>query len=151
MPFKPGDIPFFSRYQFSDTGEERPHFALVLLPESATKYQNSVLCCVITSHEPKSSKLCCCLRASSYSCFDHDSYVYFNRKDLVSKSGLGPVPQPKATLNPSDIREAFKKLKRSIYAVPDLVSNDPYLRGAVISEWKSIIKSLPPAAPETIN
>jgi hypothetical protein len=146
MSFKPGDIPYFIRYQFSDTGEEWPHFALVLLPETATKYQNSLLCCVVTSHSSR-SKLTHCLKSSEYPCFDHDSYACFHRKDLVSKSGLGIEPQPRGALSPNDIREAFKKIKKSIYAVQDLVSIDPYLRATVISEWKFIVQSLPPEAP----
>src|SRR3990167_3411107 len=136
MAFKPGDIPYFSNYEFTDNGDVRPHFGLVLLPENATKYQNSVLCCVITSSQPRSLKLSLGLDHNKYTCFDRISYACFNRKDLVSKNGLANEPQPKGSLDPDDFRAAFKKLKKSIFAIQDLVSNDTFLRAVVISEWK---------------
>ena len=81
MSFSVGDILFFREYQFSDTGSVKPHFALVLLPETATKYQGSVLCCVITSKVPKSWGLL--LNQATYGFFQCDSYACFDRKELV--------------------------------------------------------------------
>ena len=136
MTFKVGDIPLFKEYQFTDTGESAKHFGLVLLPEGATKYQNSVLCCVITSREPKRWGLV--LKKKDYAFFMLDSYACFDRKDLVSKSGLDDSPQPKGCLNLRDFGLAFKILKKSLFVVKDIAS-DPFLRGTIIYEWKSVL------------
>ncbi|MEK9134893.1 MAG: hypothetical protein AAB451_01135 [Patescibacteria group bacterium] len=131
-----GDILFFKEYQFTDTGQIKAHFALVLLPETATKYSGSVLCCVITSKIPKGWGLL--LSKAAYKFFDCDSYACFNRKDLVSKSGLDESPQPKGTLNRTDRDRGFKILKKSLYVVNDLAS-DPYFRGIIIYHWKKAL------------
>lgn len=136
MSFSVGDILFFQEYQFSDSGAVKPHFALVLLPETATKYQGSVLCCVITSKAPKSWGLL--LKQVTYKCFKCDSYACFNRKDLVSKSGLHQSQQPKGTLTATDKKAGFKTLKKSLYAVKDMAA-DPFLRGAIIYHWKKAL------------
>lgn len=138
MSFLIGDIPFFKEYQFTDTGKIAPHYGLVLLPETATRWKGSLLCCVVTSSEPKDKhgkKWSMPLLCSTYDCFDHDSYAFFNRKDLVSMSGLGEDPQPKARLNKNDMLAAFKKLKHSLYAIKD-IANDSFMRGAIIYRWK---------------
>lgn len=133
MSFLVGDILFFQEYQFTDRGEIKPHFALVLLPETATKYQGSVLCCVITSKAPNSWGLL--LKQATYKCFQRDSYACFNRKDLVSKSGLHQSQQPKGALTAADKKAGFKILKASLYVIKDMAA-DPFLRGAIIYHWK---------------
>jgi len=138
MTFKVGDIPFFEEYVFTDTGETARHFALVIAPETATQFHGSLLCCVITSKDPK-NKWSFLLKASSYDCFTKNSYACFNRKDLVPKIGLGKDLQPKAKLTSSDISKSYKILKRSLYAIKDL-ANDPFLRATIIYEWKKAIK-----------
>ena len=139
MTFKVGDIPLFKEYQFTDTGESAKHFGLVLLPEDATKYQNSVLCCVITSKEPKKWGLA--LKNKDYTFFKFDSYACFDRKDLVSKLGLDGSAQPKGCLNMHDFGLAFKILKKSLFVVKDIAS-DPFLRGAIIYEWKVVLRKI---------
>lgn len=140
MSFKSGDIPFFKEYLFTDNGKTAKHFALVLLPEDSTKFSNSLLCCVITSRQPKRWGFL--LRKSKYNFFDRDSFICFDRKDLVSKSGLADGSQPRGKLDVSDFREVFKDLKKSLFVIKDL-ANDPYLRGVIIYEWKAILKNLP--------
>ena len=102
MSFRVADIPLFKEYQFTDTGEVARHFGLVLLPEEATKYQGSVLCCVITSKKPNRWDLL--LSKKDYSFFIMDSFVCFDRKDLVSKSGLDGGVQPRGRLNKKDFK-----------------------------------------------
>jgi hypothetical protein len=138
MTFKVGDIPFFEEYVFTDTGTTARHFALVLAPETATQYQGSLLCCVITSKNPK-NKWSFLLKASVYDCFIKNSYACFNRKDLVPKFGLSKTSQPKAKLTSSDLSKSYKILKKSLYAIKDLAS-DPFLRGTIIYEWKKKMK-----------
>ena len=142
MTFSVGDIPFFKEYQFTDSGEMAPHYGLVLLPESATRFGNSVLCCVITSQPPRRMKWSLSLECSNYGCFKKDSFACLDRKDLVSKTGLGEAPQPRASLNNSDLRRAFKILKGSLYAIKDL-ANDPYMRAAIIYAWKKALGLIP--------
>lgn len=137
MSFRVGDIPFFIEYQFTDTGKLAKHFALVLLPEESTQYKSSLLCCVITSKEPKIWGLL--LEKKNYNFFKLDSYACFNRKDLVSKNGLGEGIQPKGRLNDKDFKEAFKILKKSLFIIKDL-ANDKFFRGTIIYEWKKILK-----------
>lgn len=136
MSFKPGDIPFFAQYQFTDTAESKKHFGLVLLPEESTKYQNSILCCVITSQIPKLWGFL--LKCRKYSFFSCDSFVCFDRKDLVSKGGLAGGIQPRGRLDDDDFRKAFKILRISLFCIKDLAS-DPHLRGTIIYEWKQIL------------
>ncbi len=139
MSFSVGDILFFKEYQFSDTkGGNRSHFALALLPETATQYQGSVLCCVITSKKPNNWFLL--LRKDKYRCFSKDSYTCFDRKDLVSKSGMGEGKQPKEKLNNNDKKRAWKILKKSLYCCNDLAANDPYIKATIIYEWKKVLK-----------
>jgi hypothetical protein len=136
MSFKIGDILFFDRYQFTDTGETKPHFGLVVLPEHATKYQGSVFCAVITSKQPKHWGLC--LYKKYYSCFVRDSFACFDRKDLVSKDGLDLDMQPRGTLTVPDIKTAYRILRKSLFVIDDL-GKSPFLRGVIIYEWKKII------------
>ena len=138
MTFSVGDIPFFKEYLFTDSGKVAPHFGLVLLPENATKFTNSILCCVVTSQPPKRTKWSLLLECSGYSCFSKNSFDCFDRKDLVSKNGLGDDPQPRAALNKNDLQKAFKILKGSLYAIKDL-ANDPHMRGVIIYEWKKTL------------
>ncbi len=136
MSFRVGSILFFDEYQFTDNQLIKKHFGLVLLPEHATQYQNSVLCCVITSKEtPRWSLL---LKESLYSCFDTDSYACFNRKDMVSKDGLNKDNQPRGTLNKVDMEKGFKILKQCLYAVKDIGSNQ-FFRGTIIYQWKKAL------------
>lgn len=137
MSFVVGDIPFFKEYQFTDTGKIAPHFALVLLPEIATRFQNSLLCCVITSRDPQ-NKWSLLLKQTCYVCFTKDSYACFDRKDLVANNGLGFGSQPKGRLNSDDLLKAYKKLKRSLYAIPDIASA-PYMKGTIIYTWKKAL------------
>lgn len=136
MSFRVGDILFFDQYQFTDTGEVKAHFALALLPEHATKYQGSVLCCVITSREPRNWFLL--LLPSSYPCFKQNSFACFNRKDLVSKSGLSKDKQPLASLNKIDLTAAYKTLHKSLFALNDIGSS-PYFRGIIVYQWKKAL------------
>jgi hypothetical protein len=136
MSFKVGSILHFDEYCFTDSGEVKRHFALALLPEEATKYQGSVLCSVITSKVPRSWGFL--LKQSSYPCFSCDSYICFNRKDLVSKSGLSDDSQPRGMLSQSDLAEAFKTLRKSLFVVGDLASS-PFLRGVIIYQWKKAL------------
>lgn len=133
MSFSVGDLPFFGEYQFTDTGKTAKHFGLVLLPEEATQYQDSVLCCVVTSQPPARWSLS--LEQNDYPCFTKQSFACFDRKDLVSKRGLGADPQPRGTLTDKDFLRAFKILKKSLFVVRD-IANDKFLRGAIIFEWK---------------
>ena len=133
MSFRIGNILFFDQYQFTDTGETKPHFGLVLLPESATEYQNSIFCAVITSKKPRGWDLL--LSKDKYPCFIRDSYACFDRKDLVSKSGLNGGDQPKGMLNAIDLVAAFRLLKKSLFVIDDLGKN-PYFRAAIIYQWK---------------
>jgi hypothetical protein len=114
---------------------------LVLLPEEATQYQNSVLCCVVTSQLP--TKWFLPLEEKRYSCFNRKSYVCFDRKDLVSKRGLGKDPQPRGRLIDEDFLKAFKMLKKSLFVVKDIAS-DKFLRGAIIFEWKQVLSRREP-------
>jgi hypothetical protein len=136
MSFSVGDIPFFREYQFTDTGGIARHFGLVLLPETATKYQGSLLCCVITSRKTKRWSLI--LKSSSYSCFRHNSYACFDKKDLVSMSGLENSQQPKTKLNEDDFKRAYKILKKSLFVIKDL-AYDPFMRAVIIYEWKKAL------------
>ncbi len=138
MTFQVGDIPFFKEYQFTDSGESAPHFALVLLPETATKYQNSILCCVITSRLPKKWHLA--LEKKDYPFLIFRSFVCFDRKDLVSMNGLDDFPQPKGKLNQDDFKKGFKILVKSLFVIKDM-ANEPFLRGTIIYEWKQALKS----------
>jgi len=133
MNFNVGDILYFDQYQFTDTGELKPHFGLVLLPERATEYQNSVLCSVITSKEPRIWGLL--LEQTSYPCFRCDSYACLDRKDLVSKSGLSNKEQPVGSLTKGDLVKAFKILRKSLFVISDL-GKSPYFRAAIIYQWK---------------
>ncbi|MHB8174848.1 MAG: hypothetical protein ACYDFU_10370 [Nitrospirota bacterium] len=142
MSFLVGDIPLFEQYQFTDTGETAKHFGLVLLPETATKYQSSLLCCVITSQKPRRPQWSLPLQQVDYTCFKRDSHACFDRKDLVSMSGLGPEPQPKGKLNKADLKSSYKILKKSLFAIKDL-ANEPFLRGAVIYQWKKALGLIP--------
>lgn len=139
MNFSVGDVPFYEEYVFTDTGTMKRHFGLILLPEKATQYQGSNLCCVITSKSPNNwgYKLC----KSDYSCFSCDSFACFNRKDLVSKTGLGDGNQPKGSLNKQDLKEAYKILKKSLFCIKDFAS-DPFIRGTIIKEWKTKINKI---------
>ena len=139
MNFSVGDILFFKEYTFTDTGKTVSHFGLVLLPEYATKYKNSLLCCVITSNQPRNKRWALALKCSCYSCFTRDSFACFDRKDLVSKNGLGRDHQPKAKLSDEDSKKAFKILKKSLFVIRDL-ANNPFMRGAIIYEWKKALK-----------
>jgi hypothetical protein len=136
MSFKVGSILYFDEYQFTDTGEIKKHFALTLLPEDVTKYQNSVLCSVITSKEPRSWGFL--LRESVYGCFSCDSFACFNRRDLVSKSGLHKDNQPRGLLNKNDLEEAFKLLRKSLFVINDIASSQ-FFRGAIIYQWKKAL------------
>ena len=133
--FSIGDIPFFDDYQFTDTGKSAKHFGLVLLPETSTEYEGSLLCCVITSKKPKRLKLVLDLQSSSYDFLSKDSYACFDRKDLVSMRGLENGKQPKGSLKKPDLQKAYRKLKKSLYVIKDLAS-EPYLRGTIIYQWK---------------
>ncbi len=133
MSFNVGDILYFDQYQFTDTGETKPHFGLVLLPEHATEYQNSILCSVITSKEPRGWSLL--LSKELYPCFNRNSYACFDRKDLVSKSGLNKEKQPVGSLSQIDLPKAFKMLRKSLFFVNDL-GKSPYFRAAIIYQWK---------------
>ncbi|MCK9573641.1 MAG: hypothetical protein M0R20_04510 [Candidatus Omnitrophica bacterium] len=139
MNFDIGDIPFYKEYVFTDTGEIKPHFGLVLLPEKATKYQGSNLCCVVTSKCPP--QWFCPLSKDKYSFFSVDSFVCLDRKDLVSKNGLADGVQPKGSLDGEDLKKTFKKLKASLFCIKDLAS-DPYIRGTIIKEWKQKLKEI---------
>ena len=136
MSFSVGDILFFNEYQFTDTGHKKRHYALVLLPEIATKYQNSVYCCVITSKATKRWALL--LKQDSYPFFSYDSYACFDRKDLVSKSGLDNNKQPRGSLIKTDIGEAYKVLRKSLFVVQDM-ANSPFFRGIIIYHWKKAL------------
>lgn len=138
MSFSVGDIPFFAEYLFTDTGEIDRHFGLVLLPEAATQYQGSLLCCVITSKQPKRKQWSLPLPSRLYVCFNKDSYACFDRKDLVSMNGLDGDPQPRGQLTGEDLKWAFKILKKSLFAIEDL-AHDPYVRAAVIYQWKKAL------------
>jgi hypothetical protein len=139
MSFIVGDIPFFKEYQFTDNGKIAPHYGLVLLPETATQYQNSLLCCVITSQASGNNKWGLPLLKTSYPFFKSDCcYACFNRKDLVSMSGLGKNPQPKGKLNKADLKRAYKILRKSLFAIRDL-ANDPYMRGTITYQWKKAL------------
>lgn len=136
MSFSAGNILFFKEYQFTDTKDIKPHYALVLLPEEATQYQGSVYCCVITSKESKHWSLL--LEKERYQCFRCDSYACFDRKDLVSKTGLDKENQPLGSLVDADIKKAYKILKKSLFVINDMAS-DPFMRGAIIYHWKKLI------------
>lgn len=133
MSFNIGEILFFDQYQFTDTGESKPHFGLVLLPETATEYQGSIFCSVITSRKPQGWNML--LSKDHYMCFMCDSYACFDRKDLVSKDGLSKSEQPKGVLNEIDKKTAFKILKKSLFVINDL-GKSPYFRAAIIYQWK---------------
>lgn len=133
MSFSVGDILFFNEYQFTDTGNKKRHYGLVLLPESATKYQESVYCCVITSKATGHWALE--LKQSNYAFFSCDSYACFNRKDLVSKSGLDDKQQPRGSLTLVDKEKAYKILKKSLFVIKDM-ANSPYFRAIIIYNWK---------------
>ena len=138
MSFKVGDIPLFDKYLFTDTGKVVRHFGLMLLPETATQYQNSLLCCVITSKITKHWSFL--LESKNYPFFKKDSWACFNRKDLVSMDGLADGLQPRGRLRQEDIRPAFKILKKSLFVIKD-IAGITYLRGAIIYEWKQILGS----------
>lgn len=134
------DILFFSQYEFTDTGETRPHFALVLLPEKATKWQNSLLACVITSQQPKRMDFSLILDPKDYPCFSRLTYIHFHKRDLQSKVGLSKRDQPVSKLLKKDIPSAFKKLKRSLYARQDIGSI--WYKAAIFYEWKKLLASI---------
>jgi hypothetical protein len=136
MSFKVGSILFFDRYEFTDKKEVRKHFGLVLLPEHATRYQNSILCAVVTSKKPHGWDFL--LQKNLYTCFLCDSFACFDRKDLVSKTGLNPSDQPRAVLTKDDLKSAFKILKKSLFVIDDMAKS-PFLRGVIIYQWKKEI------------
>jgi len=138
MSFNVGDIPWFDEYVFTDTGEVRSHFGLAILPETATKFQSSLLCCVITSKETKSWSMA--LNPSNYiACFTKESFICFDRKDLVPLDGLGGEPQPRGKLTKKDASDAYKILKKSLFCIQD-IGSDIFMRGAIIREWKKAIR-----------
>lgn len=136
LDFSICDILHFDEYTFTDDNSSADHFGLVLLPSKATKYQNSILCCVITSQEPQRKNLVIELGCDKYRCFNRTSYACFNRKDLQSKSGLSKREQPVGKLNQNDRIEAYKKLKKSLYAIQDIAST--WLRATIFREWAKI-------------
>jgi hypothetical protein len=138
MIFSVGDIPFYKEYTFTDNRETKPHFGLVLLPEKATKYQESNLCSVITSKCPL--KWGYELKKEKYPFFNLDSFICLDRKDLVSKSCLSDGDQPRGKLKREDLKSVFKLLKKSLFCIKDIASN-PYIRGTIIKEWKEKISS----------
>jgi len=133
MSFVVGDILWFKEYTFTDTGESLAHFGLALLPETATRYQGSILCCVITSSESRFWTVP--LDHANYSCFSRKSFACLNRKDLVSMRGLGSDPQPRGRLIKNDLDEVYKLLKKSLYCINDIAS-DRFMKGAIIRHWK---------------
>lgn len=136
LDFNICDILHFDEYTFTDDRTVANHFGLVLLPSKATKYQNSILCCVITSREPNRKNLVIELKIDKYNCFSKTSYACFNRKDLQSKNGLSAREQPVGKLDQNDRKEAYKKLKRSIYAIQDIAST--WLKATIFREWSKI-------------
>jgi hypothetical protein len=129
MNYSVGDILFFRKYLFTDTGEEKKHYALVLLPPGATKYSSNVYCCVITSRKPRGWYLE--LDANRYTCFSKTSYCAFDRRDLTPGSGIGAAPQPRAVLTKTDLKRGFKILKAHMFSI-----DDKYLRATIIYQWK---------------
>jgi len=140
MDIKTGDIVFFNQYFFTDSGENAKHYALVLLPKSSTKYQNSLLCCVITSKKPRKYEKYLMLYKKAYSFFAENSFVCFDRKDLQPISGLDKKDNPRGKLNILDYKKAFKALKASLFTLDD-IANSLYLRGTIIREWKKNINN----------
>ena len=137
MNFEIGDILHFDQYFFTDKGTSTRHFGLVLLPEKITKYENNILCCVITSQTPKCTKYVHEISCSSYDCLTKDSYVCFNRRDIQSKSDLSSGNQPKSSLNNTDLNLSYRKLKKSLYAVKDMASK--WYKAAIIREWTKFL------------
>ena len=141
LAFSIGDILYFKTYCFTDKGTNAPHFGLVLLGDGLTKFKNSILCCVITSKEPNVKKWCLILKCDSYKCFKVDSYACFDRKDLQSVGDLDRGrQQPQGHLNRGDLKRAFKILKNSLFNINDWASK-PFLKGAIIREWKKALGS----------
>jgi len=138
MNFSIGSILLFKKYYFTDSAKCARHFGLVLLPEKATKFQNSILCCVITSKKPKIEIYSLLLSCSTYKCFKYDSYACFDRRDLQSKGDLDDGSQPKGRLNREDLAKAFKKLRKSLYGIRDSKSG-LFLVGTIIHEWKKAL------------
>jgi len=129
--YQPADILHFQRYHFTDTHQEKPHYALVLLPSSIMDLENNLLCSVITSVPTKQFALK--LLKSKYPCFQKDSYVCFNRRDINCLSDLSDKKQPLGKLHKEDIHKSFKILKAILYGTKDI-----YLMATIVREWKII-------------
>jgi hypothetical protein len=137
MAFFIGNILLFKEYHFTDRYNKKKHFGLVILPETATKYQNSIYCCVITSQKPVIMRWSLLLKGSSYKCFRCDSYACLNKIDLESKNDLDTGPQPRANLNQEDLKKAYRKLIDFLYSRES--GFDLWMRGAIVREWKKIL------------
>jgi hypothetical protein len=141
--FHSTDILFFQRYLFTDTGEEAPHYGLVIVPSHLTDFSESILCAVMTSQPVKSTWGTYKLLETDYDEFTRDTTVRLKDLDYVPHHGLHPRgAQPRTSLTKKDAKECFKILKALLFNPNVQLGIDPFLRGAVIREWKKALQRL---------
>jgi hypothetical protein len=130
--FEPGDIFHFTNYLFTDTKEERRHYALMLLPPKL--FIANAHFCVITSKTPKAGRrLYLQLFRTTYNFFSEDvSYTYFNKVDLERIDEVGVKKKGSLVL------EDFKKGMKLIYiciGIHNVCYKDPFFCSAVVRAW----------------
>lgn len=138
--FNATDIPFFERYLFTDTGAEAPHYGLVIVPSNLTNFKESVLCAVMTSQTVKNKWGTHKLLSSDYTEFSRDTTVRLRDLDYVPKTGLHPTgPQPRTKLTKKDAKTCFSILRMLLFNPSVELGIDPFLRAAIIREWKKAL------------
>ena len=126
----PGDIFHFDEYFFTDTGEQRNHFALLLLPP--TIFVANAHFCVITSRQPK-GRLYLELIRSKYKCFSEDcSYARFDKVDLERVDDSGT--KKRGTLTLDDLKRGVKIIHKCL-GIDHLCYQDRFFRAAIIRAW----------------
>ncbi|MCH8273841.1 MAG: hypothetical protein IH851_03540 [Armatimonadetes bacterium] len=137
MRFDLGNILFFNPYIFTDTNEEAPHFALVLLGTQDTGFTAQVFCAVISSKHPTArERWCLALPASRYTWFSTDSFCYVDRRDLQPLAYLGDKPQPRGSLTAEDMRKAGMLIMRCVVQTGQ---GGELLGAALLRRWHMVV------------
>jgi len=142
MSYSVGNILFFDKYCFTDSGSCLPHFGLILLPEELTTMEGNLYCSVITSSR-STTFFDLPLSEAKYTCFNKPSYACFDRQDYQNHADIGSHnTNPPHSLDKADFNLAFVKLKTALFSPKLPYSNDRLLRGAIIREWKRVKQTL---------
>jgi len=142
--YRPTDILFFREYLFNDTGQEAPHYGLVIIPSTLTQFKESILCAVMTSQIVRNKYGTHKILATDYPELPKDTTIRLREFDYVPFSGLHTgIQQPITKLNNIDSRKCFKVLKGLLFGNSSPLGEDPYLRGTIMREWKKVINITP--------